>query len=261
MSSGPTTAESLDLVLTEIRMAARDTNLYTFERADKAHLPGAEPGAHIGVILPNGIERQYSLTHSGASLNRYTVGVKRDAIVVLKSTVPVGTNDKVQKLFDERAKVKVTVVSNPEFLKEGAAIDDFLRPDRIVVGECRGGEALDMLQAMNTGHEGSLTTIHANSARDALSRLETMVAMANPAPFTMQPTLPSSFTKLRLCMAASTSVGSSSVVSRRASRSAWRIRELSSRFILQSTAMIFSSLVLNSGLISSIDMSFATKAV
>jgi pilus assembly protein CpaF len=54
-----------------------------------------------------------------------------------------------------------------------------MRPDRIVVGEVRGEEALDMLQAMNTGHDGSLTTIHANSARDALGRLETMVAMAN----------------------------------------------------------------------------------
>jgi pilus assembly protein CpaF len=53
-----------------------------------------------------------------------------------------------------------------------------MRPDRIVVGECRGGEALDMLQAMNTGHDGSLTTLHANSPRDALTRLETMVLMA-----------------------------------------------------------------------------------
>ncbi len=53
-----------------------------------------------------------------------------------------------------------------------------MRPDRIVVGECRGGEALDMLQAMNTGHEGSLTTLHANSPRDALARLETLVLMA-----------------------------------------------------------------------------------
>ena len=53
-----------------------------------------------------------------------------------------------------------------------------MRPDRIVVGECRGGEALDMLQAMNTGHDGSLTTVHANSARDCLSRIETMVLMA-----------------------------------------------------------------------------------
>jgi pilus assembly protein CpaF len=53
-----------------------------------------------------------------------------------------------------------------------------MRPDRIIVGEVRGAEALDMLQAMNTGHEGSLTTIHANSARDALTRLENMVGMA-----------------------------------------------------------------------------------
>jgi pilus assembly protein CpaF len=54
-----------------------------------------------------------------------------------------------------------------------------MRPDRIIVGEVRGDEALDMLQAMNTGHDGSLTTVHANSARDALHRLDTMVAMAN----------------------------------------------------------------------------------
>lgn len=53
-----------------------------------------------------------------------------------------------------------------------------MRPDRIIVGECRGGEAFDMLQAMNTGHEGSLTTVHANSPRDALARLENMVLMA-----------------------------------------------------------------------------------
>jgi pilus assembly protein CpaF len=53
-----------------------------------------------------------------------------------------------------------------------------MRPDRIIVGEVRGGEALDMLQAMNTGHEGSMSTVHANSPRDALSRIETMVLMA-----------------------------------------------------------------------------------
>jgi len=53
-----------------------------------------------------------------------------------------------------------------------------MRPDRIVVGECRGAEALDMLQAMNTGHDGSLTTLHANTPRDALSRLEMLVLMA-----------------------------------------------------------------------------------
>jgi pilus assembly protein CpaF len=53
-----------------------------------------------------------------------------------------------------------------------------MRPDRIVVGECRAGEALDMLQAMNTGHDGSITTVHANSPRDTLARLETLVLMA-----------------------------------------------------------------------------------
>jgi pilus assembly protein CpaF len=53
-----------------------------------------------------------------------------------------------------------------------------MRPDRIVVGECRGGEALDMLQAMNTGHDGSLTTVHANTPQDTMNRLETLVLMA-----------------------------------------------------------------------------------
>ena len=54
-----------------------------------------------------------------------------------------------------------------------------MRPDRIIVGEVRGAEAIDMLQAMNTGHDGSLTTLHANTPRDALHRLETMVSMAS----------------------------------------------------------------------------------
>jgi pilus assembly protein CpaF len=53
-----------------------------------------------------------------------------------------------------------------------------MRPDRIILGECRGEEAFDMLQAMNTGHEGSMATIHANTPRDALSRLEQMIGMA-----------------------------------------------------------------------------------
>jgi len=53
-----------------------------------------------------------------------------------------------------------------------------MRPDRVIIGECRGAETLDMLQAMNTGHDGSMTTIHANNPRDALSRMEVMVAMA-----------------------------------------------------------------------------------
>ncbi|MCR5295235.1 MAG: CpaF/VirB11 family protein, partial [Lachnospiraceae bacterium] len=59
-----------------------------------------------------------------------------------------------------------------------------MRPDRIIVGEVRGGEAVDLLQALNTGHDGSLSTIHANSCEDMISRLETMVLMAFPLPVT-----------------------------------------------------------------------------
>ena len=80
----------------------------------------------------------------------------------------------------------VTLESRPANLEGNGAITirDLvrnalrMRPDRIIVGEVRGGETLDMLQAMNTGHEGSITTAHANSARDCLARIETMVMMA-----------------------------------------------------------------------------------
>ena len=94
-----------------------------------------------------------------------------------------------------------------------------------------------------------------------LNLIISIVAIARPAPFTIQPTLPSSFTKFRLNSPASTSVGSSSDTSRIASKSAWRMSALSSIFILQSTAMIFSSDVLKSGLISSIPQSRFTYAL
>src|SRR5207244_11485954 len=67
-----------------------------------------------------------------------------------------------------------------ELVKDGLR----MRPDRIIIGECRGEEAFDMLQAMNTGHEGSRTTVHANGPRDALKRLEQMIGMAG-MPMTM----------------------------------------------------------------------------
>jgi pilus assembly protein CpaF len=59
-----------------------------------------------------------------------------------------------------------------------------MRPDRILVGECRGPEALDMIQAMNTGHDGSMTTVHANSAREVIERMEVLVLMAADLPVT-----------------------------------------------------------------------------
>ncbi len=96
----PNDAQAIEMLLTCIRMAARDTNLYSFERPDKGPLPGAEPGAHIGVILPNGIERQYSLVHAAPEMTEYTVGVKRDAnsrggSVFMHDQLRVGTTVKV----------------------------------------------------------------------------------------------------------------------------------------------------------------------
>src|SRR5262249_2285133 len=74
--------------------------------------------------------------------------------------------------FDNRREEEVTI---RDLVKNALR----MRPDRIIVGEVRGAEAFDMMQAMNTGHEGSLTTIHANHPRDCLARLENMITMAN----------------------------------------------------------------------------------
>ena len=114
---------------------------------------------------------------------------KTTLLNALSSSIPEG--ERIVTIEDS-AELKlqqphvVTLESRPPNLEgEGAiSIRDLvvnalrMRPDRIVVGECRGGEALDMLQAMNTGHEGSLTTLHANTTRDALHRLETLCLMA-----------------------------------------------------------------------------------
>ena len=97
-------------------------------------------------------------------------------VVIVKSTVPVGTGDEVERIIAEAAPEKdAAVVSNPEFLREGAAVYDFKHPDRIVVGEVRGREALDLLKAWGTGHPGGIATIHAGSARGALTRLEQLI--------------------------------------------------------------------------------------
>lgn len=114
---------------------------------------------------------------------------KTTLLNVVSSFIPeteriVTIEDAVELRLDQRHVVRLE--ARPPNLegKGEIAIRDLvrnslrMRPDRIVVGEVRGGEALDMLQAMNTGHEGSLSTLHANTPRDALSRLETMVLMA-----------------------------------------------------------------------------------
>jgi pilus assembly protein CpaF len=114
---------------------------------------------------------------------------KTTTLNVLSSFIP--DNERVVTIEDAaelqlRQPHKVRLESRPARLDGTGkvAIRDLvvnalrMRPDRIVIGECRSGEALDMLQAMNTGHDGSLTTIHANSPRDTLARLETLVLMS-----------------------------------------------------------------------------------
>ncbi len=114
---------------------------------------------------------------------------KTTMLNVLSSYIPeherIITIEDAAELKLEQAHVVCLEARPPNIEGKGAiSIRDLvrnalrMRPDRIVVGECRGGEALDMLQAMNTGHEGSLTTVHANGPRDALARLETMVLMS-----------------------------------------------------------------------------------
>jgi UDPglucose 6-dehydrogenase len=88
----------------------------------------------IAVGTPPKEDGSADLKHVIAVAESLAGSLKRDTVVVLKSTVPVGTNDLVHALFVERAKVKVSVVSNPEFLKEGDAINDFLKPDRVLLG-------------------------------------------------------------------------------------------------------------------------------
>jgi tetrachlorobenzoquinone reductase len=78
LSETPTPADKLEVMLTAIRFAARDTNLYSFERPDGGVLPPVTPGAHISLMLPSGVERQYSLTNYGTDLTEYVVGVKLD---------------------------------------------------------------------------------------------------------------------------------------------------------------------------------------
>ncbi len=127
--------------------------------------------------------------HQNILISGGTGSGKTTLLNVLSSFIPeqeriVTIEDAVELRLDQRHVIRLE--ARPPNLegKGQISIRDLvrnslrMRPDRIVVGEVRGGEALDMLQAMNTGHEGSLSTLHANTPRDALSRLETMVLMA-----------------------------------------------------------------------------------
>jgi len=138
----------------------------------------------IALFLEEAVRARQNMLVSGG-----TGSGKTTLLNVLSQFIPRGERlvtieDSAELKLDHRNKVRLE--SRPANI-EGrgrVAIRDLvinalrMRPDRIVVGECRGPEALDMLQAMNTGHDGSLTTVHANNPRDSLSRLENMVMMA-----------------------------------------------------------------------------------
>ena len=144
-----------------------------------------------GSLTPNMAEfiRACVLAHLNIVISGGTGSGKTTLLNVLSSYIPeeeriITIEDAAElQLQQEHVLRMETKVSNVDG-KGAVTIRDLvrnslrMRPDRIIVGECRGGEALDMLQAMNTGHDGSLTTVHANSPRDTLSRLETLVLMA-----------------------------------------------------------------------------------
>jgi pilus assembly protein CpaF len=136
-------------------------------------------------LLSGAVEGKLNILISGG-----TGSGKTTLLNVLSAFIPeqerIATIEDAAELQLKQAHVVRLETRPPNIEGKGAILQRQLvmnalrmRPDRIIVGEVRGEEALDMLQAMNTGHEGSLTTIHANTPRDALSRLETMVSMAN----------------------------------------------------------------------------------
>ena len=135
-------------------------------------------------FLRAAVQARLNIIVSGGTGSGKTTLLNALSSFIPKSDRIVTIEDAAELKLDQRHVVRLE--SRPPNLEGKGAITirDLvrnslrMRPDRIVVGECRGAEALDMLQAMNTGHDGSLTTIHANSARDALSRVETMVLMA-----------------------------------------------------------------------------------
>ena len=137
-----------------------------------------------GEFLQNCIKAQLNMLVSGGTGSGKTTFLNALSAAIPDSDRIVTIEDAAELQLDQRHVLRLE--SRPKNIEgEGEiTIRDLvrnalrMRPDRIIVGEARGAEALDMLQAMNTGHEGSLSTVHANSPRDALNRLETMVLMA-----------------------------------------------------------------------------------
>jgi pilus assembly protein CpaF len=138
----------------------------------------------IATFLEEAVRARQNMLVSGG-----TGSGKTTLLNVLSQFIPRGERlvtieDSAELKLDHRNKVRLEARPANIEGRGRVAIRDLvinalrMRPDRIVVGECRGPEALDMLQAMNTGHDGSLTTVHANNPRDSLSRLENMVMMA-----------------------------------------------------------------------------------
>ena len=146
-------------------------NIYKTDRQEEMVCIKVDDDSHT-FVLDNGV-----VTHNTTLLNVLSNYIPADERIV---TIEDSAELQLQQDHVVRLEARP---ANAEG-KGRVAIRDLvinalrMRPDRIVVGECRGGEALDMLTAMNTGHDGSLTTAHANSPRDAMSRLETMVMMA-----------------------------------------------------------------------------------
>jgi len=173
-----------------VRPVAIDGPSITIRKFSKEKL-GISNLIDFGSITENMAEflRACVLAHLNIIISGGTGSGKTTLLNVLSSYIP---EDERIVTIEDAAELQlqqdhiVRMETKPENVdgRGGVTIRDLvrnslrMRPDRIVVGEVRGGEALDMLQAMNTGHDGSLTTIHANSPRDALARLETLVMMA-----------------------------------------------------------------------------------
>jgi pilus assembly protein CpaF len=152
---------------------------------------GAEQFVSLGSLTPEMVEvlRQAVLYHRNIVVSGGTGTGKTTFLNMLSSFIPdderiVTIEDAAELVLNQPNLVSLESRPQNSEGKGQITIRDLvrnslrMRPDRIVIGECRGGEALDMLQAMNTGHDGSLTTLHANTPRDALSRLEVLVTMA-----------------------------------------------------------------------------------